>query len=325
MPLAILPLLSFGLTALTLYALLRTGGAWHLAVDRPNHRSLHQRPTPRIGGLVLVPAFLLSWILAPMASPGLVMLIAVLCLLSFADDRSHLPVALRLVAHASVAVGFCWFVARPPTWPWLFVAVAAIVVFTNFYNFMDGADGLAGGMAVLGFSAYAWAAAPADAGLAVGSACVAAATAGFLLFNFPPAQVFMGDAGSISLGFAAAALGLLGIQDGLWPAWFPLLVFSPFCVDAGVTLARRISRGERFWQGHRQHYYQRLIRMGWSHRRTVLNAYALMALAALSAVVGLALSPPAQGYLLAGWCLAYVVLLGAIDKRWRASPASADA
>jgi len=317
-----LPLLSFVLTALGIHALLRTGSAWRLALDRPNERSLHVRPTPRIGGLVLVPAFLASWALLPMAATGTGLLIALLCLLSYLDDRAHLPVAVRLVAHCAVAAIFLGFVAPRPGLPWLLAGVVAIVVLTNLYNFMDGADGLAGGMALLGFSAYAWAAAPGDMGLAVGSACIAAAAAGFLLFNFPPARVFMGDAGSISLGFAAAAIGVLGVQALLWPAWFPLLVFSPFWVDAGVTLLRRTLRGERFWRAHREHYYQRLIRMGWSHRRTCLASYALILVVAASALLGLSLPAAYQRAMLLAWGLVYLFLLAAIDLRWRRTAAS---
>jgi hypothetical protein len=97
----------------------------------------------------------------------------------------------------------------------------------------------------------------------------------FLLLNFSPARVFMGDAGSVPLGFLAGGIGIAGWRTVSWPAWFPLLVFSPFVVDASVTLARRMfMRRERFWHPHREHYYQRLVRMGWSHRRLALTEYA---------------------------------------------------
>lgn len=324
-PVALLPLLSFGLTALGLYALLRTGLARRLALDEPNARSLHVRPTPRIGGLVLVPAALAGWSLSGATPSAAAASIAALCLLSYLDDRAHLPVALRLAAHCAIGAAFIGLAVEEPELPWLPVAVAVMVVLTNLYNFMDGADGLAGGMALLGFSAYAWAAAPGDSGLAVACACLAAAAAGFLLFNFPPARIFMGDAGSIPLGFAAVAIGFLGVQAALWPIWFPFLVFSPFWVDAGFTLLRRVLRGERFWQAHRQHYYQRLIRMGWSHRRTAVCAYALMFCVAASAVLGLRLAAAGRLGLLLGWGIVYALLLVAIDARWRASMQSAEA
>ena len=316
-------LLPFLLTALGLYFLLRSGLASRLAQDEPNQRSLHRRVTPRSGGLVLVPAFLTAWILGPTPTAALAGPIAVLCLLSYLDDRSHLPVLVRLAAHAALAAAFLLLVAPRSSLPWLLAGVLAMVVLVNFYNFMDGADGLAGGMALFGFSAYAWAAASGDMGLALACAAIAAAAAGFLLFNYPPAQVFMGDAGSISLGFAAVAIGYSGVHSALWPSWFPLLVFSPFWTDAGMTLLRRLLRGERFWQAHREHYYQRMIRMGWSHRRTALSAYALMAAVAASAVLGLSLEGSGQLALLACWGLAYAAVFLLIDRRWRAAAASA--
>ena len=88
----------------------------------------------------------------------------------------------------------------------------------------------------------------------------------------------MGDAGSTLFGFLAACLGLLGWQLGIWTLWFPGLVFSPFIVDATVTLIRRLLRGEKIWRPHREHYYQRLVLSGWGHRRTVLAEYGVMAL-----------------------------------------------
>ena len=161
---------------------------------------------------------------------------------------------------------------------WQAVLALATMWVTNLYNFMDGSDGLAGGMALFGFGAYALAAWLAgDAVFVVVAASIAAAAAAFLVFNFPPAKVFMGDAGSIPLGFLAAALGILGWRAGHWPLWFPVLVFSPFIIDASVTLARRLLRGERVWRAHRSHYYQRLVQLGWGHRNTALAEYALMA------------------------------------------------
>jgi UDP-GlcNAc:undecaprenyl-phosphate/decaprenyl-phosphate GlcNAc-1-phosphate transferase len=127
----------------------------------------------------------------------------------------------------------------------------------------------------------------------------------------------MGDGGSIPMGFLSASLGLLGWQQGLWPLWFPLLVFSPFVVDDSITLLRRMLRGERFWQAHREHYYQRLIRMGWGHRRTALTEYALMAGVIASALAALKLNPQYQSLILAGWTVFYGTVMVAIDVRWK--------
>ena len=112
------------------------------------------------------------------------------------------------------------------------------------------------------------------AGLALLSASVAGAAAGFLPHNWAPARVFLGDAGSVPLGFLAGVLGVAGWTAGAWPAWFPLLVFSPFVVDASVTLLRRALRGERVWHAHREHLYQRMVRSGLGHGRTAALWYA---------------------------------------------------
>jgi len=166
--------------------------------------------------------------------------------------------------------------------------ILAVGWITNLYNFMDGSDGLAGGMSVIGFGAYALAAGASP--LATVSLCIAAAAGAFLVFNFHPARIFLGDVGSIPLGFLAGALGLVGWRGDAWPLWFPLLVFAPFIADATVTLARRAARGERVWQAHREHYYQRLVRSRLGHRGTAALAYVAMGLCAAAALWRL---PPA--------------------------------
>lgn len=312
--------ISFGLSFLILLGLLRSGAARYLAMDRPNHRSLHAVAVPRIGGIAIIIATLSAWSLLPELPSLLIPLTASLAGISFIDDRKGLPVAARLAAHGLAALIMVIFeLGETDAGVWVMASLVLYVVWmANAYNFMDGADGLAGGMTLFGFSAYGCAAfAAAAEPMASMSFAVAAAAGGFLLFNFPPAKVFMGDAGSIPLGFLAASLGLLGLQQGLWPAWFPLLVFSPFLADASVTLLRRILRGERFWQAHREHYYQRLIRMGWGHRRTAWAEYLTMAGAAVSAVAGLNLGTQAQMIILAAWMTAIAGMMLGIDRRWR--------
>jgi UDP-N-acetylmuramyl pentapeptide phosphotransferase/UDP-N-acetylglucosamine-1-phosphate transferase len=125
----------------------------------------------------------------------------------------------------------------------------------------------------------------------------------------------MGDVGSVPLGFLAAVLGLHGWGMGAWPAWFPLLVFSVFIVDATVTLLRRGLRGEKVWMAHREHYYQRLIQSGWSHRRLALTAYFLMFVTASSAWLLIAAPRVLQAFVLAAWGIAFVLLMRAIDRR----------
>jgi len=135
----------------------------------------------------------------------------------------------------------------------------------------------------------------------------------------------MGDAGSIPLGFLAAALGLVGWHADHWPLWFPVLVFSPFAVDASITLARRLLRGEAFWRAHRSHYYQRLVQLGWGHRNTALAEYALMAGCGATALWALGQPPTVQWAALATIALAYVALAAAVDVAWRRHTRTLDA
>lgn len=286
-----------GLSALALCAMLRAD--WPPGfVDAPNSRSLHQRPIPRIGGLAVHPAWLLASLMAmatgdvahlPPVSIGVaVCASALLFAVSVIDDRRHLPIWLRLPVHfacASVAVEASPFAADGIA----AVATASCVVLaivwgTNLYNFMDGANGLAGGMTVIGFSAYAWIASGAgDVPMALVCASIAGAALGFLRFNFGPARVFLGDCGSIPLGFLAGALGWQGFVTGTWNWWTPVLVFLPFVADATATLMRRLARGERVWLAHREHAYQKLVLAGWSHARLARWAYATMLVCAVSA------------------------------------------
>jgi UDP-N-acetylmuramyl pentapeptide phosphotransferase/UDP-N-acetylglucosamine-1-phosphate transferase len=275
------------LTACALFWLLRSGWARAIALDRPNERSLHQQPIPRSGGLVLIlvasmPAFWLG---------GYTMRIGVLALIlmivSAVDDRTGLPVLARLLAHVALATAAAVLIFGTAPWWLLPLAAVAIVWGTNAFNFMDGSDGMAGGMAVFGFGSYALQAGLiGHASLTVTCAAIAGSAVGFLVFNFAPARVFMGDAGSAPLGFLAASLGLLGWLAGVWPAWFPLVVFSPFLVDATLTLLARLARGEKVWQAHKEHLYQRMVAGGLGHTRTALIAYGVMAASAGIALLG---------------------------------------
>lgn len=287
-------------------------------LDQPNQRSLHHTAIPRVGGLALIPGALAGWSFVSGLPGGLALLVGGLAALSFVDDRRGLPPPLRLAAHL-LAAGVWVGLALPlPNLAWAIVAVLAIAWMTNLYNFMDGSNGLAGGMAVIGFGAYA-AAAYMAGNLLLAGLCgsVAAAAAGFLLFNFDPAWAFLGDAGSVPLGFLAGALGLYGAAQGLWPYWWPVMVFAPFVVDATTTLLRRAWRRERVWEAHREHYYQRLIRMGWSHRRTALVEYAWMAACAAGALLALHTGVTGTAVLAAIMTAFHVVAMSIIDRRWR--------
>jgi UDP-N-acetylmuramyl pentapeptide phosphotransferase/UDP-N-acetylglucosamine-1-phosphate transferase len=310
----LVPFSAFAICWLVLASLLRRGGL--LPMDHPNARSLHETPTPRIGGLGIMAGVGVAgaW-LADVTLMPLMLAAFALAAVSLLDDVRGLPVTVRFLAHFVAAAG-CLLALGLTGWA-LLAGTLAVVWMTNLYNFMDGSDGLAGGMAVFGFGALALAAWLGDAtGLAVFCAVITMAALAFLRFNFPPARVFLGDVGSIPLGFLAATLGILGLIQNVWSWPFPLLVFSPFIVDASVTLARRALRGERVWQAHRWHYYQRVVLLGATHRQLALAAYALMlAMAALAFVMQ---SFPQY----AAWALiissaTYLPIFLGIDFRWR--------
>ena len=314
-----LPLVAFFITWALIFIMLRSG-AVQFAMDNPNQRSLHSVPILRTGGIAIIVGILFAslglaafqWLWPPL------LLAVALAGVSCIDDIRGLPVLLRFTAHFGAAL-LCVASSLPELDPIeLTAAVFFLVWMTNLYNFMDGSDGLAGGMALFGFGFYgtaAWLAG--NAALTAASISVAAAAAAFLVFNFHPAKVFMGDTGSISLGFLAAALGLLGWTRGVWPVWFPGLVFSPFLVDASVTLARRLGRGDKIWQAHKEHYYQRLVRMGHGHRNTALMEYLLMIGVGGSAIWGSSLDHKTQLVLVLSWGCLYTVLGWVIDTRWK--------
>lgn len=308
------PLISAFVTlVLTLILTLSKGGTLQ---DIPNERSLHTQPIPRTGGIALVFGILSGWILLIDFWVWWIVVPALgLFALSLADDMRDLSPRTRLIGHFIAALIAVSWAGVPLLW--LVPVLLFIVWMANLYNFMDGSDGLAGGMALFGFSFYG------VAGLMNGNEAFAmlnfsigAAALGFLYHNFYPARVFMGDAGSITLGFLAATFGVWGWQQGYWPFWFPILVFSPFVADATLTLFIRLRRGEKLAQAHRSHYYQRLVRMGWGHRNTALAEYLLMFLAGISALWGIGLDAMGQGNLLAWWGAIYLGLSMWVDRRW---------
>jgi UDP-GlcNAc:undecaprenyl-phosphate/decaprenyl-phosphate GlcNAc-1-phosphate transferase len=285
--------------------------------DIPNERSLHTEPIPRVGGVGIMAGILSGWILLIQYWAWWIVLPMLgLFVMSLIDDVRNLPAKMRLLGHFAAAMIVLG--GAGVDWLWLLPVWLFIVWMTNLYNFMDGSDGLAGGMALFGFSFYG------IAGLMNGNEAFAmlnfsigAAALGFLYHNFYPAKVFMGDAGSIPLGFLAAAFGVSGWQQGYWPFWFPALVFSPFVMDATFTLLKRARRGENLVRAHRNHYYQRLIQMGWGHQNTAIAEYVLMLLAGASALWGISMDAQGQGNLLAWWGAAYLGLASWVDRRWR--------
>jgi UDP-N-acetylmuramyl pentapeptide phosphotransferase/UDP-N-acetylglucosamine-1-phosphate transferase len=236
------------------------------------------------------------------------------------DDMYGLPVRHRFSVQfiaAAILVGGAGLFANQG------VVVAILVVLltvwmTNLYNFMDGSDGLAGGMTFFGFTMYGLAALMhGDDTQAMMNFSIGAAALGFLYFNLYPAKVFMGDAGSIPLGFLAAAMGLWGWQQGHWPGWFPVLVFSPFVADATVTLLKRAVRGAKITEAHREHYYQRLVQIGWGHRYVALFEYALMFAAGVSAILTMRQFAVWAWLVLLIWGGIYALLMTLLDNRWK--------
>jgi len=302
-------------------------------LDHPNERSLHTLPTPRTGGVAIlagitsaIPVLLFAnvgsdpviWV---MAGAGLI------AVLSYLDDRRGLPVPVRFLGHV-IGAGLVIFgagltvpsffseMSLPwPAWQGFSLSFLFLVWMVNLYNFMDGMDGFAGGMALIGFGVFAVFGLLGDNQLFTGlSLAIAAAAGGFLLFNFPPARIFMGDTGSAVLGLLAGSLSLWGVHDGIFQFWVALLVFSPFIVDASVTLVCRLSRGERIWRAHKSHYYQRLVQSGWGHRKTVLYEYVLMLACGLSALLARKLDSRGQFALVLLWCVVYLLLMIGVHR-----------
>lgn len=298
---------------LTLFLSLNKQG---LLQDIPNDRSLHTTPIPRTGGIALMTGVLAGWVMMIESWAWWIVLPMLgLFALSVVDDLRNLNPKTRLIAHAIAAL--IVVVSAGISWIWMLPVFLFIVWMTNLYNFMDGSDGLAGGMALFGFSFYGIAGLMnSNVPFAMMNFTVGAASLGFLYHNFHPAKVFLGDAGSIPLGFLAAAFGVWGWQQGYWPFWFPVLVFSPFTADASFTLIKRIRRKEKLSEAHRGHYYQRLVKMGWGHSNTAIVEYVLMFLAGATALWGISLDTTSQANFLAGWVAIYLGLAMWVDRRW---------
>lgn len=287
--------------------------------DVPNERSLHSIPVPRIGGIGLIFGVLSGWSLMYSALEWwLVMPVLLLFGISLLDDINGLSVRQRFLVHLIAAVILVMgsgFYSEQGT----FLAMAVLlfsVWMINLYNFMDGSNGLAGGMTLLGFGFYGIAAwLTNNTSLALLNFCIAAAAGSFLYFNFHPAKIFMGDSGSIPLGFLSVAMGLWGWQQGTWNVWFPFLVFSPFVIDASITLVKRIIRGANISEAHREHYYQRLVQIGWGHRNVALFEYVLMLIVGISALWVRTDDCPWLMLLMCG--SVYACLMLALDMHWK--------
>jgi Fuc2NAc and GlcNAc transferase len=276
-------------------------------IDIPNLRSSHASPTPRGGGVAIVVAFFVAALL--LAFFGLMdpMLLGVLligggamALVGYLDDRRHLRASVRFGVHLAAAVLAVILLGGIPehalanwglhgVWIGGLIAVLILVWTTNLFNFMDGLDGIAGSEAVFVSGAGAWLSWYAGGllGLTAIMACLAAASLGFLRWNWPPAHIFMGDVGSGFLGFSLAVLGLVASQKGIFPIEAWAILGGVFLVDATVTLIRRVIRGDRWFNAHRSHAYQHLARRWKGHLPVtilimLINAFWLLPLAILA-------------------------------------------
>ena len=297
--------------SVVLAGLLRWG---RMPADTPNARSLHRLPVPRGAGIAIWAGVAAATAWLPQGGTWLAP-VALVIGVSLWDDYRGVPVAVRLAAQTLGALA--WVGASLP-WPLLLTVVLAIVWMANLYNFMDGADGLAGGMALFGFATYGAAAALAgDPVLSAICAALVAAAAAFLCFNFHPASLFMGDSGSVPIGFLAGALGLYGVFEHLWTPIFPLIAFFPFAFDATLTLFRRGLAGKRVWRAHREHLYQRAVLAGLGHRAMALRAYLLMVVCSVCAISVREGSPAAQALIMLAVLLCAWVVARRVDSLYR--------
>ena len=279
----------------------------------PGQRQSHTVATPTGGGLgILFCLALTSLCLQPVLPlPGFWWLgvlpgILVLGFVGWRDDRQTVSPVLRLFVQLAVSIWLLGFSTLQFSWSetgWLIAGVVAMVWSMNLYNFMDGSDGMAGAQGV--FAGLVMAVLfnlNGQSTMALLALAVAAACTGFLVLNFPPARVFMGDVASVPLGFIFAAFSDYGLQTGAFGLYVVVLVMAVFIIDATMTLLTRVIRGEQWYTAHAQHVYQRLIVQGWSHRR-VLVVYQVINLAVVLPAIVLTEKYPQKAMLTSGLTL----------------------
>ncbi len=314
---------SCALTWLVLRILTRRG-----ILDTPNARSSHDAPTPRGGGLALIPVILIFWLAAviqfEMLSPwmGLVMIGATgLAALGWLDDLRGLPAFPRLLAQAvAIALALYGLDGAGPVFQGLLppaldrlAAGLLWLWFVNLFNFMDGIDGIAGVEACsIGLGLVLIGVASAGVGLDIAlPALLAAATLGFLVWNWSPAKLFLGDVGSVPLGYLLGFLLLSLAIQGQWAAALILPLY--YLADATITLIRRAGRGAKVWQAHKEHFYQRAVQGGASHALVSLGVLLCNTLLIVCALVAGRAEQPWLGLALA---VTVVVTFLAVLRRW---------
>ena len=294
-------------------------------LDRPNDRSMHAVPTPTGGGAAIAAVFL-SGLLLQVYIGGEQMSYTALAFglgafsiatISWIDDVRPLGVGIRLCVHALAAIMLLCMCAAwqvQTGWPLavgsLAVAFFWLVGMTNAYNFMDGVDGMAAGVAVVAGLSWFVLATLCGATL-VGSLglLLAAASGGFLLHNRPPARIFMGDVGSAFLGFSFGSLALIAAATDWRLALAGAMLVWPFIYDTLTTFTRRLIKGENVFSAHREHLFQQLCLAGWSHG-SVSTFYAFLALSGTLTAAAMLLNPSA------GYWIAVVAMPALIVGLW---------
>ena len=288
----------------------------------PNERSSHSAPTPPGGGIAVVAVVAAAWLLAPMlgglgaeAPVGVCLAAVVLAAMSWFDDLRGLGAGIRLVVQAAAVLGvMVWAPLPGPLFQGLLPEPLDSLLsgllwlwFINLFNFMDGIDGLAAVESVAiggGVAVALWALPAAMPALGVQGLAVAGAALGFGLWNWHPARIFLGDVGSVPLGFLLGWLLLSLAGTGAWAVALILPLY--YLADATITLGRRALRGERLWRPHRQHFYQLAVAGGWSHARVaaaVAVADGLLVAAAVAAARGFAVPAVAVAVAVVGLLL----------------------
>jgi len=284
-------------------------------LDHPNHRSLHEVPMPRGGGIAISLSVLISVLvlyltgmlsLKPTLALGAGGLLVAIT--GWLDDNRDVPILARSIAYLLASVWACFWLLETDfkLYPLMVFIVwsVAIAWLLNLYNFMDGSDGLAAlqavctagmaGLLLLNAGQY---------GLSLLALTLSAASAGFLIWNWPPARIFMGDVGSCLTGFVFAVLALITWVEGGMSLAVWMILLAIFIIDASLTLLKRMASGDIWYKAHRQHAYQVLIQMGMSHKQ--LNYGVLL----INLLFLLPLSYLAAQFELYGWWLAGIVYL----------------
>ena len=324
LPQPMILLLSALISAVFCRALVSIGG---VKDDIPNQRSSHVAPTPRGGGVAFVAAFGMAYCMLSVGRPGTpVLILASICcgFLGFMEDVKSLPARWRLIFEASLAGAISFGGARILSFDVLgqslqlsvaasiLISILWIVWMTNLYNFMDGVNGIAGSQGVINSVFLGIYADHVGSDLvAMVAFILAGVLVGFLPFNFPRAKIFMGDVGSLFIGFLLAAMTLELHRSNQFTAWQAALLLSPFLADSTFTLLWRVCKRERLADAHRKHLYQRIFDLTGSH--IVPTAV----YAAISFICGLLLIswPDRSGYFIGPLWMGFLVVYVFIQRQ----------